>query len=137
MKRWKFFTIVIVLAVAGFTYAWKEYHRKNPDTLDLQPAVEMDAIKLLKDFEADENAANKQYNDKVIAVKGKVMKVEKNKEMQNVILGNESSLNGVICEFQNEHKDEVGKIVPGQQVNIKGVCTGMLMDVILVRCVIN
>jgi len=53
------------------------------------------------------------------------------------VLGNATSPQGVICEFQAKHKKEADELRPGQQIIVKGICTGMLLDVVLVRCVLE
>ena len=92
---------------------------------------------LIREFKDDESGANLLYNDKILSIKGRVLRIENNGDTRNVVLGDESSLGGVICEFQAEHKDEADKLQPGQQISVKGICTGMLLDVVLVRCVLE
>ena len=43
-------------------------------------------------------------------------------------------MGGVSCEMQDTSGTE--NIKAGDSVTIKGVCTGVLMDVVLVRCVL-
>jgi len=138
MKRWKIIILVIAaLIVTGFYFIWAQYHRKHADTTDLTATVRKEAMSLIKEFESDETAASLKYNGKVISVKGAVLKVENNNDKRNLILGDKSSAAGVICEFQPEHKSDAGKIIPGQQISVKGICTGMLLDVVMVRCVLE
>ena len=92
---------------------------------------------LVEEFNTDETTANRLYNDKVVSVKGTVLKIENNGDTRNIVLGDATSPEGVICEFQAEHKNEADEVRPGQQISVKGICTGMLFDVILVRCVLE
>ena len=137
MKKWRFILIIAVLLAPVLIYALKEYNRTNADTADLKASIQIDALALLKDYETDESQANKEYNGKVISVKGRVIKIEDTGDTKKVILGDGISMNGVICEFQTTENVKVKELVPTQEVKIKGICTGILLDVVLVRCVIE
>ena len=137
MKKWRFIFIVAVLLVPVLIYALKEYNRENADTADLKASVQIDALSLLKEYETDEGYANKEYNGKVISVKGRVIKIEDIGDTKKVILGDGISMNGVICEFQGTENEKVKELVTTQEVKIKGICTGILLDVVLIRCVIE
>ncbi len=138
MKKWEIIApLIIVLVGTGVGYAWNEYHRKPADTKHLPAKEKMEAMALVKEFTADETAANRLYNDKVVSVNGTVLKIENNGDARHVVLGDGTSPGGVICEFEAQHKKEADKIRPGQQISVKGICTGMLLDVVLVRCVLE
>jgi hypothetical protein len=130
-------SVIVVLIISGFHFAWKQYHRKHVDTTGLKAITTKEVMSLIKEFELDETAANLKYNGKVISVKGTVLKIENNNDTRNLILGDGSSAAGVICEIQVEHKSDADKVIPGQEISVKGICTGMLLDVIMVRCVLE
>lgn len=138
VKKWPLVILIIVLiGIAGGIYAWREYNRRMPGTADLKATASKKAPELVKEFESDENKANKNYNDKVVSVNGTIVKVERNDSTQTVILAGESDMAGVVCQFEPAHNKQLESLKPGQAVKIKGVCTGALMDVILVRCVLD
>jgi hypothetical protein len=138
MKKWEIsVALITILLGTVLGYAWEEYHRKPADTKYLPEQEKIEAMTLVKEFTTDETTANRLYNDKVVSVKGTVLKIENNGDVRDIVLGNETSPQGVICEFQAKHKKEADKIRPGQQITVKGVCTGMLLDVVLVRCVLE
>ena len=138
MKKWEIIAAFITIFIGVvFGYVWKEYHRKPADTKYLADQERIEAMALVKEFITDETAANRLYNDKVVSVKGTVLKIENNGDTRDIVLGNETSPQGVICEFQAKHKKEADEIRPGQQIIVKGICTGMLLDVVLVRCVLE
>jgi hypothetical protein len=138
VKKWLLILLIIVLAgVAVGIYAWKEYNRRMPDTAGMKAIATKQAAELVKEFEADENVANKQYNDKVVSVKGTIVKVDRNDSTQTVILAGESAMAGVVCQFDAAHNKQLETLQPGQSIKVKGVCTGALMDVILVRCALD
>jgi preprotein translocase subunit YajC len=135
-RTWILLAVALVIIIA-LAYGWKEYHRQHPDTAGIDAAFSLPAPALLKAFQDDENKSNKQYNDKVVAVSGAIVKIERTDSTQTVLLDAQSPLGGVICQFEPAHNDELKSLHPGQAVTIKGVCTGILMDVILVRCALG
>ncbi len=138
MNKWKIFVcLLLVLGAAGFAYGWQEFHRTHADTSGLRVSVSKDAVRLLKEFESNEPLANAKYNDKVVSVSGTVLKVEDDGDTRIVTLGEASSMGGVTCQFQPEHKNEMVTIKPGQKIQVKGVCTGILIDVVLIRCALE
>jgi hypothetical protein len=44
---------------------------------------------------------------------------------------------GVLCQFAANGKKSLELMKIGDQVKVKGVCTGALMDVILTRCILD
>jgi hypothetical protein len=48
---------------------------------------------------------------------------------------NALAMAGISCLFEPQYSAEIKKWKTGRSVKIKGICTGILMDVVLVRCV--
>ena len=46
-------------------------------------------------------------------------------------------LAGIGCEFENKLQNKLATLKEGQTIKVKGICTGILMDVVLVDCVIE
>ena len=130
--------IIVLLALvgAGGLYAWKEYDRPVSGADTMTVAETITATELLKAFQSDENAANKRYvgtSDQAIQVSATIRSIEPAADGKvNVILETGDALAGVVCEF-NEADVPAGWQA-GTGVEVKGICTGMLLDVVLVRC---
>lgn len=94
------------------------------------------AEELYSAFDANETQANADYLDKVIQVTGKVRSSSRNEDGHvKVTLESGDAMFGVICEL-DEHSEHVRtEFEPGETITVKGLCTGKLMDVVLVRCV--
>lgn len=135
-KRVVILSALALVLTAAFLYGWKEYHRGHMDTAAMKAAYSVAAPALVKAFQDDENKANKQYNDKVINVSGVIVKVEHNDSTQTVQLDGQS-MGSVICQFELSHSGELKELHPGQSVSIRGICTGMLLDVVLMRCALD
>lgn len=125
---------IVILGVVGLSYGAYMYFKPNANMSDLKSDVTFTAQDLLTAFETDEAAANTQYLDKVIEITGTIKDISTSEEgVISVTLDAGSELSGVICELQKETKHRTFKV--GETVIFKGMCTGMLMDVVLVRCV--
>lgn len=138
MKRTKLPAVVgILLLVGGGTYGYLEYDRGVASTAPLPVKVSVTADRLLKDFQTSESIATQKYaagSDQAVQVTGTIRNMEPvGAGITNVMLETGDELAAVVCEFKN--KDLPVDWRPGAQVSIKGVCTGMLIDVVLVRCV--
>ena len=129
--------LVVVVAVAGGGYAWMEYNRSSATADELPVKETLTATELLDAFTADEGAATARFvgtTEQVVQVSGTIRSMEPaGPELTNVVLDTGNDLAGVVCEFAN--KDLGPDWRSGASVNVKGICTGMLMDVVLVRCV--
>jgi hypothetical protein len=135
MRSWKkIVTGLIVLALAGAGYGWYAYQKAPPDIREQEAGIEITAIDLLKTFQQDEMAGNAKYVDKVLIVTGTVTGVQIDSSGQaTVSLQTNDLLAAVTCSFYQDDEG-VKKIKAGSPVRIKGVCTGMLTDVVLNKC---
>jgi hypothetical protein len=135
MRSWKkIITVVLILALVGAGYGWYQYQKAPPDIRKEKGGIEITAIELLKAFQQDEMAANTKYVDKVLVVSGAVTDVQTDSSGQaTVSLQTNDLLATVTCSF---YKDDEGvkKIKTGSTARIKGVCTGILTDVVLNKC---
>ncbi|OQP59028.1 OB-fold protein [Niastella populi] len=135
MHLWKKIILaVLVLALAAAGYGWYQYQKAPPDIRQEKGDIEIAAVELLKAFQQDETAANIKYVEKVLIVSGTVTGVQTTSSGQaTVYLQTDDMLAAVTCSF---YKDDEGikNIKTGSAARIKGVCTGMLTDVVLNKC---
>lgn len=127
--------IIAVAAVIGVSvgiYLWNKPH-KNMERA--QADVVISATELMADFNEDEAAANTKYLDKVIAVKGTIMGVNESNGVTTISLETNDDFGAVACELDNLTEQTHTGFEPGAEVTFKGLCTGKLIDVVLVRCV--
>ena len=126
-------SILVVITGAGFAYYL--YNKPHQSIADETPAFVMDANILIGEYDANEKNANAKYLGKIVEVKGII--AEKSKDSKgnfNVTLQG-PDLAGIGCEFELNAQVSVAKLKEGQEVKIKGICTGVLMDVVMVDCV--
>lgn len=148
MKRRKFIRFIllpllVIAAMAAF-YIYKEYNRTHKDTAKLKPDFSVPATTLVKEFETNEQEANKKYWDKVIRVEGTVKELLKDdRGFFSITLGDTSSMSSVRCSIDSLHTQGTGSVRRGDNIAVKGICSGfnadelLGSDVILVRSVID
>ncbi len=128
------FGIIGILLAA---YAYYEYNRKAPDLKNKEAVENTTASLLLNDYASNEDSANKKYLGKIIQVKGTITEIQNQQDTSiTILLGDTLQTGNVSCLMDSKHLEDVRKFTLGNVVNVKGICTGFLMDVELNRCVI-
>lgn len=130
-------SLILIVALIIGIYGYKEYSRKLPDTGKLKADYSLKAADLLHQFEADERKATLLYSDKIISVEGIITSVQATDSSGTVFLNAGSSMASVMCQFEEKNFQEMLNLQKGSVVAIKGVCSGYLMDVVMVRCVLE
>jgi tRNA_anti-like len=136
--------VVLVIGAIATFYIYREYNRTHKDTADIASDFSVDAISLIKEFEANEQTSNKKYWDKIIEVDGIVKEVVKDDNgLYSIVLGDTSVMSSVRCSMDSIHNKEAVTIKKGESYSVKGICTGynadelLGSDVILVRCAVQ
>ncbi len=128
--------IILLLAIGGYA-GWKMYNQQLPDLAKSPAAHQVDAATFYAEFVQDEPAANEKYLNQVIAVTGAVDEVQ---ALENggavVVVAVPDEMFGITCSMAQDQAEAAQALTPGSMVTLKGECTGYLMDVNLVRCVI-
>jgi hypothetical protein len=129
MKKVLLSLIVLGAFAAGYGYY---LYNKPVESLERQKAdVSVSASQLITDYEADEAKANESYLGKVVEVSGKIADITQDGGKNKIHLETGSPMSMVICELEGDQATE--SLAKGNDVKIKGQCTGYLSDVILVR----
>ena len=134
MSKKIFILLFGALLLAGM-YGVFLYNKPVQSIRNVKPSVEIDSNELLEAFEADEAAANGKYLDKVLLVSGVIDKIEETEGRVNVFLKTKNPLSSITCEL--EQTDLLDNYKSGDPISVKGLCSGYLMDVVLIKSVIN
>jgi hypothetical protein len=109
------------------------YNKPHRNVQDAK-ALTIAATKLAADYENNEPEANSQYLDKILEVSGEISDISKNQKGEQVITLRGTDLSGIICTLEATVQTA---IKPGASIMIKGICSGYLTDVVLVRCMVQ
>jgi hypothetical protein len=135
MRKKYIFGIGILLICLA---AWGLYTLDKPHrNVEGEDAVAtLTATSLFNEFSKDESKANQKWAGKVLEVKGIISSVTES--------GNYVSLNlaattdgGVNCSVLKKDLPADNKFNKGDSIRVKGKCTGFLMDVNMVDCIIK
>jgi len=125
---------VLLLCVAGWgIYSALKLHRNVKGE---QAVATMSASNLYNDFQHDENLANKKWTGKVIEVYGIISSISESDKYVSISL-RATDEGGVNCSVLKKDLNPGYKINKGDSVTIKGKCTGFLMDVNMVDCIVK
>ena len=127
---------ILIIGLFSIFIAYTMYHKPHITVAKKPVDIAITANILFADFSSDETKANTKYLNKIIAVKGKVANVEFNGEKAAISLQTEDDFGSVVCYLVQDEFKKSAEIKEGQEVILKGICTGFLMDVILVKCVV-
>ena len=130
--KYTFFLILTIVAV-GFYYINRPVKNLSNATADYS----FSSNELFYEFQNDENAANKKYIDKIIQVNGVIRSISSdNDDNVNIMLESDDLLSGINCQLEKDISISVNEMHERDSIRIKGICSGMLMDVVLIKCVI-
>lgn len=132
----KILLFLLVLVIGGGAYGIYMYNKPHKNMQRQGADFELSASDLYSDFENDESAANTKYLDKIIQVSGNIREIIKEEDKVSIILETGNLLGGITCELDDHSQHDISSLSEGDQLILKGICTGMLMDVVLVRCII-
>lgn len=133
MKKFIIFSTILIWMGIGI-FAWY-YVNKPADSLEsATPDFSISSPAFIAQFNENEEAATQQYLGKVIEISGTVqdITVEENGNMSITLNGDE--MFGVSCKMNKNNEKLIQKVNKGDGIVVKGICSGKLMDVVLVNC---
>lgn len=133
--------ILIGAAVALFGGGYYGYYLYNKPLEKVNKStaadIQITATELLAAFEADENAANSKYLDKLVQVKGTLQSSTPDEHGHvNLSLDAGSAMSAVVVELNTDESKLAGSLQVGAEVTVKGFCQGYLTDVVITRAAI-
>jgi hypothetical protein len=133
----KYLIWVIVLGIGCMGFAVYLYNKPHKNIANTSPDYSLSAATFYQDFEENEPMANERYLNKVVAVNGNLSGIEMNENGNPVlVLETESPFGGIRCTMEAGQHARIATLEAGTEVEVKGICTGMLLDVVLVQSVL-
>lgn len=118
-KKVSFIIFILLAMVALIGYY---LYNKGPVNVKDANAIKVDAIELYNDFIKDSVIAQQKYSGKILSVAARVSSSTVNQQNETLILLSTD----VAAAFINCTMEEKEiKVAPGQQVIIKGICSGI------------
>lgn len=113
------------------------YNKPFIDIKKSSPELEITAQEILNDYQEDENSANEKYVDNLILIKGEIADISFDNGISIITLKDNNGFSSIICHMLPEANLNVLKLKKNNQVMIKGICTGYLLDIMMVRCLLT
>ena len=135
---------IFLLMVLGGGAIWYIFNLKFSDTTEVKADYTVKALDLIHEFEKNNSLSNIKYSEKIVVVNGMVSHVEAADTTVNIKMADSTSGSYIIFAFQQQHLAEAKSIKQGDQVSIKGSCSGGAYSEILEtefitfkRCALN
>lgn len=135
MKFWAkiAFIALLLIALSGILSGLILFNKKHTDTSKAKPDFIITASVLQKEFEDNEAAASARYINKILEVKGTIASVTPvDSTHLNIAFKTGSDMSSVICTLPNI--TDPSKFKTGEEIALRGECSGFLMDVLLKNC---
>ena len=132
--RYFLVSAVMLLLLVGGIFMYQ--YNKPARNINHEDGVAISAEQLFQQFASNEQTANKLYLNKVLTVSGDVADIKHTEQGQDVIiLKSADPMFGTTCTLDstagNSHH-----LKPGDKATLKGICTGYLTDVVLIRTIV-
>jgi hypothetical protein len=141
MRKKNFFIagiVVLSLGVISAGYGWYLFHKPHAGVSGVTAVARLAAADLYNGFQQNETTADKQYLGQVLEVEGKVSDVAKTDSTLSIELeGGPGAGGGINCGMAAADGGKMPLPAKGAVITVKGRCTGFLMDVNMVDCVIE
>ncbi len=125
------FLFVVVLGLSAVLYI---YNKPHINVKESRADYVLTAQNLIDEYRQNEGETDEKYSEHVIQVKGRVFDISTLKGNSVITLKDNGSESSIICHMQPGENKKALEIKKGSNVEIKGICTGYLLDVIMVRC---
>ena len=119
--------IALIAGAVGFYM----YNKPVENLNNKKAEVTVTAEALLADYESNEQSANEKYLGKVVEVSGKVAEITTGEGKNKIHLETSNPISVIIAEL--DEGNTIEGLAVGEQGTVKGMCSGYLSDVILVR----
>jgi hypothetical protein len=132
-KKRRIVGVGIIVAGILSCLALYMYQKPSEKVITQKAEFNVKARDIFNEFDQNESKANKKYLNKVVSVQGEISDISAVDSVGiNIMLTADNPLFGVSCQLPSGAPDSSLKV--GDRVQITGLCTGKLMDVVLVKC---
>jgi len=125
--------VVVFIAITAILVALIFYFKKHADLSKANPDFVVTATALQKEFEEDETTASAKYINKILELSGEIEYIARTDSNNlNISLKTDNEISSVICTFSMGKGPSDPKA--GDEITLRGICSGYLMDVLLNNC---
>jgi hypothetical protein len=125
-------TLILWIVLAGFAVFYA--NRPVSSVSGAKADFSLGSNDFYLQFDQNEEAANQRYLGKIIEVSGIVQEINTDANGEINVTLNGDALFGVSCKLNAGANTSSQQIHKGDVVTVKGICSGKLMDIVLVNC---
>ncbi len=130
----KFKSFYLILAVclcliAGILI----FENKSGNTNNLETEVQFSTEELIAQHQKE---TFKTLIEKAIEVSGNLKEINFKNNVYTLYLSDSNHETYILCELQDDQADKIANLKIGENIKVKGVLKGHLLDVILLNCII-
>ena len=137
MNTKKIIAVILGFGIISLFIVYKIYNKPHVNVLDEKSDITITADQIINNFSSDETKANRSYLDKIIKISGVISELKVVKQKGIITLKTNHDFGSVLCHLSDKASQKINSLKEGQTVTLNGICTGFLMDVILVKCEIT
>ena len=126
--------VFLMVAILGLVLALYYYNKPHVNVKKAEAVYVITAKNLISHYQENEAEANAKYAENIIQVKGVIFDISTLKGSSVITLKDENLDSSIICHMLPEENRITLELKKGQNIEIKGISTGYLLDVIMVRC---
>ncbi|CAN5531833.1 hypothetical protein BH11BAC2_BH11BAC2_09240 [soil metagenome] len=127
----KILLLIMLIVIAG-VLLYQRFDKREARKINI---IVITADQIFSEFEGDEIAATKKFGNQELVVTGIVKSVNNEQdEGRSVTLQVHSQKFGVICRLDKSIGTGTS-FTDGEEVKLRGICKGMMIDVVLINCV--
>jgi hypothetical protein len=131
-KLYMISSVILITSVIGLIFYYKPHRSVRKE----EAAFRLSVSELIQAFSKDETQANTLYLGKVLEVEGTLKEMILNDSTLILLMGDTALMTGVSCYLQKDQKHKYTVLKRGDIVTVKGICNGMLLDVVLDKCIL-
>lgn len=128
--------IFIIISIACIIGVYYVFNHKEIDTRKAKTEISITTNELFKDFNSDKEESLDQYIEKAMEIKGTLYQVTHRGGKYSLLLRGNQIDKLVLCEMQKDQASIVESLKIGDEVKVKGILKGFLMDAILLNCIV-
>ncbi len=129
--KYIFIGIAVIMAI-GIAIGLKMFFKPHADINKLKTDFTIEASALITEFQQSETATTTKYSEKVLEISGKLVTKSKLENGTDLLIL-EDEMQGISCQLDSiwaaNNQPLIQSLESGQQVKIKGLCKGYLMEI--------
>jgi hypothetical protein len=116
--------VALAIAVGGY-FAYKAWNKEHANAAEIE-SLKVDAGKLLRAFQTNENDANKTYLSRVLEVEGDVSEIGADSAHKIMLSVPDEMMEGIVVSLDKRYAENAKNIKTGMRIKVKGFCSGYL-----------